>query len=169
MVVVALVIAIQSFLPNISNAFIISGIAALILAFIKIYKRNILVHNLTELIIYPGIAAIFVPILNIWSVIVLLVLISAYDMWAVWHSKIMIKMARYQINKVRTFSGFFVPYISKKVKLRLKKFRKMNLTKKSLRIKTKGMKVSVAILGGGDVVFGPQSGLAGGDLGAAHA
>jgi hypothetical protein len=67
-------------------------------------------------------------------------------MWAVWHSGIMQKMAKYQINKVKAFSGFFVPYISKKVRLQLKKLKKSQLKKKKI-------KVNVAILGGGDVVF----------------
>lgn len=116
------------------------------LSLIKIYKRDLFVHNFTELLIYPGIAAVFVPILNIYTIIILLVLISFYDMWAVWHSGIMQKMAKYQIDKLKIFSGFFVPYVSKKVKLKLKKMKKSELKKKKI-------KVNVAILGGGDVVF----------------
>ena len=116
------------------------------LSLIKIYKRDLFVHNFTELFIYPGIAAVFVPILNIYTIIFLLVLISIYDMWAVWHSGIMQKMAKYQIDKLKIFSGFFVPYVSGKVKLKLKKMKKSELKKKKVM-------VSVAILGGGDVVF----------------
>ena len=67
-------------------------------------------------------------------------------MWAVWHSGIMQKMAKYQIDKLKIFSGFFVPYISSKVRLKLKKMKKSDLKKKRIR-------VNVAILGGGDVVF----------------
>ena len=145
-VVIALLISLQSFMPGIKQAFLISFIVSLFLAFFKIYKRNILVHNATELLIYPVIASVFVPILNIYSILILLPLISIYDMWAVWHSGIMQKMAKYQINKVKAFSGFFVPYISKKVRLQLKKLKKSQLKKKKI-------KVNVAILGGGDVVF----------------
>lgn len=121
-------------------------IAAIPLAFIKIFKRNFIVHNLTELLIYPGIALIFVSILNFWSILILLLLISGYDVWAVWHSGIMQKMAKYQINKLKVFSGFFVPYISKKLRMQLKKMKKS-------KIKNKKIKVNIAILGGGDVVF----------------
>ena len=32
----------------------------------KIYRKNLIIHNLTELAIYPGIATVFVPILNFW-------------------------------------------------------------------------------------------------------
>lgn len=145
-VAIALLIAFQAILPAIKYAFLISGLAALYFSFVKVYKRNILIHNITELLIYPGIAAVFVPILNIYSILILLIIISVYDMWAVWHSGIMQKMAKYQINKVKTFSGFFVPYISKKLRLQLKKMKKSQLKKKKI-------KVNVAILGGGDVVF----------------
>jgi presenilin-like A22 family membrane protease len=126
--------------------FIIPAVAiALFLSFIKIFKHNFLVHNFTELLIYPGIATVFVPILNIWSVIVLLILISVYDIWAVWHSGIMQKMAKYQINNLKIFSGFFVPYISKALRMKLKKMKKSKKKKK--------IKVNLAILGGGDIVF----------------
>jgi presenilin-like A22 family membrane protease len=126
--------------------FIIPAILlALGLSFIKIFQHNFLIHNLTELLIYPGIATVFVPILNIWSVIVLLILISIYDMWAVWHSGIMQKMAKYQINNLKIFSGFFVPYISKKLRMQIKKMKKKDKNKK--------VKVNLAILGGGDIVF----------------
>jgi presenilin-like A22 family membrane protease len=119
---------------------------ALALAFIKIYKKGFLIHNTTELFIYPGIAAVFVPILNIYTISLLLIIISVYDIWAVWHSGIMQKMAKYQIEKLNMFSGFFVPYISKKVKHGLKKMKKSELKKKKIR-------VNLAILGGGDVIF----------------
>ena len=121
---------------------------AIPLAFVKVFQRNFLVHNLTELLIYPGIAAIFVPILSIWTAVVLLILISIYDMWAVWHSGIMQKMAKYQMNNLKIFSGFFIPYLGKKEADMVKQAK---VSKKSL--KNKKIKVNLAILGGGDVVF----------------
>ena len=133
---------------NIAKSFlwIIAVVISLPLAYVKIYKRNFLVHNATELLVYPGIATIFVPILNIYTISFLLILISIYDAWAVWHSGIMQKMAKYQINKLNVFSGFFIPYASKKVKLQMQKMRKSKIGNKKL-------KFNVAILGGGDVVF----------------
>ncbi|MEK6819599.1 MAG: presenilin family intramembrane aspartyl protease [Nanoarchaeota archaeon] len=130
-------------------SWIIALAVALPLAYIKIYKRNFLVHNFTELLIYPGIAAVFVPILNIYTIILLLILISVYDAWAVWHSGIMQKMAKYQINQLNIFSGFFVPYVSKKVKMQMMKLKESSNSK----LKEKKVKVNIAILGGGDVVF----------------
>jgi presenilin-like A22 family membrane protease len=157
-VTIALGISFNAFLSNmissnvnlfsmsISLSLLIIVFFALILAYIKIYKKGFLIHNATELLIYPGIAAVFVPILNIYTIVFLLILISIYDMWAVWHSGIMQKMAKYQIDTLNIFSGFFIPYASKKVKAQMKKMKKTDLKKKKVR-------VNVAILGGGDVIF----------------
>ena len=149
-VIIALVISFNAIIPPFKQLLIVSLLIALPLAFIKIYKTNFLIHNATELLIYPGIAAVFVPLLNIWTIIGLLILISVYDMWAVWHSGIMQKMAKYQINKLKIFSGFFVPYVSKQVRQRIKKMKK---TLKKSELKKKRIKINVAILGGGDVIF----------------
>jgi presenilin-like A22 family membrane protease len=142
----ALAISFNVFLSSIIYSSIIALIISIPLAYFKVYKQNFLIHNFTELFIYPGIAAIFVPLLNFYSIVVLLILISIYDMWAVWHSGIMQKMAKYQMNELKIFSGFFVPYLSKKLKEKIKKMKKSSLKKSKI-------KVNVAILGGGDVVF----------------
>ncbi|MEX0920241.1 MAG: presenilin family intramembrane aspartyl protease [Candidatus Pacearchaeota archaeon] len=150
-VAIALSISLISiFSPFVQYAFLISLIISFSLAFIKIYGRNFFIHNFTELLIYPGIAAIFVPILNVYTVLALLLIISVYDAWAVWHSGVMQKMAKYQIDNLKIFAGFFVPYASKNMKSKIKKWKK-TLSKSEL--KKKKIKVSVAILGGGDVVF----------------
>jgi len=140
---------------KIPYTYVIAFLLAIILAYIKVFKRNILVHNLTELAIYPGIATVFVPILNIWTVIVLLIAISIYDIWAVWHSGIMQKMAKFQIDKMKIFSGFFVPYAGKKIRQKIQ-YLKLKYKNKKIPdkiIKKNNIKVNLAILGGGDVVF----------------
>lgn len=149
-VAIALGISLTSFIPPIKNASLIILIVTLPLAFFKIFKRNFFVHNITELFIYPGIAAVFVPLLNLWTLIALLVLISLYDMWAVWRSGIMQKMATYQMNQLKVFSGFFVPYASAKVKAQIQKLKK---SKSKKELENKKVKVNLAILGGGDIVF----------------
>lgn len=156
-VIIALGITLSSlfFYFPIPYTSLIAALIALPLAFYKIFKRNLLVHNITELMIYPGIAAVFVPILNVWTIIILLLLISAYDIYAVWHSEFMQRMAKFQINELKFFAGFFVPYISKKqrqkIKLLKQKYKKKQIPEKV--IKKKKIKVSLAILGGGDVIF----------------
>lgn len=146
-VALALGIAVNALLLDIKSGSIIALIIALPLAYLKIFKRNIIVHNATELLIYPGIAAIFVPLVNVWATVLLLVLISVYDAYAVWYAGFMQKMAKYQIQKLRLFTGFFVPYLGKKEKMELERMKKLK------RKKEKSIKVNVAILGGGDVVF----------------
>lgn len=126
---------------------LIAIIIAIPLAIIKIFQRNLIVHNITELLIYPGIATVFIPLLNIPVTIFLLLAISVYDIYAVWHAGFMQKMAKYQMEKVKVFSGFFVPYIRKEDRLAIKK------AKQSKKKSNKKIGVNVAILGGGDVVF----------------
>lgn len=131
---------------TIETAVIVAALIAIPLAYIKIFKQNFLIHNFTELLVYPGIASVFVPILNLLWIIILLILISIYDMWAVWHSGIMQKMAKYHIDTLKIFPGFFVPHLSKSQKIQIKNMKKSDLKKKKF-------KVNVAILGGGDVIF----------------
>lgn len=150
-VVIALGISLNAIIGpfwNPTNLYLYVLAIAIPLAFVKIYKGNFFVHNSTELFIYPGIAGVFVSLLNIWTLIGLLILISIYDIWAVWHSGIMQKMAKYQIDTLKIFSGFFVPHLSKKQRadIKLMKSKKVDLSKKKF-------KVNIAILGGGDVVF----------------
>ena len=153
-VLIALGVTFSAFLlaifPNIGTLKWISLFAlvlALPLALSKIYSRNILSHNISELFIYPGIAVLFIPLLNVLYLAIFLILISVYDMWAVWKSGIMQKMAKYQIKELKLFSGFFVPYLNKEQRKQIK------LMKGSSKSKTKKIKVSVAMLGGGDVIF----------------
>lgn len=49
---------------------------ALLLSALKIFRPSIVVHNLSEIFLYGGLAAIFVPMLNLFSAFVLLILIS---------------------------------------------------------------------------------------------
>lgn len=94
------------------NAFILQAAAVLLgltLAYLKAFKPNVIMHNFTELFIYGGLAVIFVPILNITSIFILLFLISIYDIYAVWRSKHMIRMAKFQ-TKLKLFAGLLIPY-----------------------------------------------------------
>lgn len=146
-IAMALSISLFAFSKNLFGItnYLVPLILAIILAAIKIYRPSVIIHNGTELLIYPGIAAIFVQILNPLYIILLLILISIYDMWAVWHSGIMQKMAKFQMNELKIFGGFFIPYLTKEIR------QKMQAMKKSK--KKKPLRISLAILGGGDVVF----------------
>lgn len=128
-----------------------------ILTYYKIVRRNMIVHNFTELLLYAGLAVVFIPMLNWIAAAILLIAISIYDAIAVWKTKHMIKMAKYHINELKIFPGFFVPYIGKKDRIKIQKMRAIALRekKKGKKQKNKDIKIraEVAILGGGDIAF----------------
>ncbi|MDI6826710.1 MAG: presenilin family intramembrane aspartyl protease [Candidatus Aenigmarchaeota archaeon] len=105
---------------------------AFILALVKVLRPNIIVHNITEILMYAGIAILLVPLFDVLWVIILLLVISLYDIYAVFKSKHMVKMAKFQM-KSRVFAGILIPF--KKIKRGRKK------------------QVVDAIIGGGDVAF----------------
>ncbi len=139
-------------------------IVAALLTSLKIWKNNILTHNLTEILIYSGIAILFVPLLNIGWMILLLLVVSIYDVYAVIQSKHMIKLAKFQV-KLGTFAGLYLPYkknkekVLKKIKvkkaaekeIRNKRGKKAEKSKKKSKKRVKGIRT--AVLGGGDITF----------------
>ncbi|OYT36276.1 hypothetical protein B6U91_01585 [Candidatus Pacearchaeota archaeon ex4484_71] len=152
-VMIALGVSFNAILSSITPGFkympFVALLFALPLALSKIYTPNMISHNLSELFIYPGIAVIFIPMLNVLYLMIFLVLISLYDAWAVWKSGIMQKMAKYQMEKVKVFGGFLLPYLSKRQRKQVKVLKKKN----PQLLKKKKFKVTLAILGGGDIVF----------------
>lgn len=114
----------------------IALVLSLVLSVIKLLRPSIIVHNFTEVFIYGGLASIFVPVLNVFSVIILLLFISVYDMIAVWKTKHMISLAKFQAES-NVFAGLFIPYSKKEP---IKKLKEKQEHKQ-------------AILGGGDVGF----------------
>ena len=140
----------------INHASFIALLIAIPFAYYKIFKKHLIIHNLTELIVYPGIAAVFIPLINVTWIIILLFLISIYDIWAVWQTQFMQKMAKYQINKLQFFTGFFIPYADKKEKTKIRMIREKYANKPKLmeqKFNKANIRVSLAILGGGDVIF----------------
>ncbi len=127
---------------------LISIIVATILGVWKIFKSNPIVHNVTEILIYPGIAVILIPVFNLTSVSILLIAIAIYDAYAVWQSKHMVKMAKAQ-SKMKLFAGIAIPYIRSEDK---EKSKSVSHTTNLHQSKTP-VKTSTAILGGGDIAF----------------
>ncbi len=112
-------------------------ILGFLMAFYKVFRPALIIQNLTEILIYGGLAAIFVPIMNVFSAVLLLVFISIYDFVAVYKTKHMIKLAKFQ-SKLRMFAGLLIPY---------------KLPKLKRKGKVKLVKVRTAVLGGGDIGF----------------
>ena len=140
-ITMALAIAFAAFLSP-----IIAGIIALAISVWRMYRPNPIVHNLSELFVYGGLAAFMVNIFNLFAAFMLLILISIYDYIAVYRTKHMVKLAEFQ-SKSRIFAGLFIPYNNQKMpKGRL-------IQEKSSKHPKDKPKGSVAVLGGGDIGF----------------
>lgn len=126
----------------------IAFLICFILAIFKVYKPNIWAHNVTELFIYAGIAIIFVPLLDVLWAILLLLAISAYDMFAVWKSRHMISLAEFQTHS-KAFAGVMLSY-KVKVAGKVKKAKKAG---EAVKEKKPKFEYKSAILGGGDIAF----------------
>ena len=139
------------------SAFIQQGIAAILafaLAVLKIYKPNAIVQNVTEVFIYGGLAAIFVPVLSITSVFLLLISISIYDIIAVRHTKHMVKLAKFQA-KSNVFAGLFIPYAHGRIAAKNEEgiMRASGKSSDFLGSPKRTKEGRVAVLGGGDIGF----------------
>ncbi|MCG2719089.1 MAG: hypothetical protein L6408_09700 [Nanoarchaeota archaeon] len=103
-IVFCITIALNAFMGQ-----LFAFIASIVFAFFKVIKKNIIIHNIGELFIYGGLAAIFVPIFNVFSISIFLVIISIYDYIAVRKTGHMVKLAKFQ-TKLRLFAGILIPY-----------------------------------------------------------
>jgi len=144
------------------SGIIVANVLGLGAALWKVFKPNPWIHNLTELFIYGGLASIFFPFITVWAAAILLLLISLYDMYAVWHSKHMVTMATFQTQS-GMFAGLLVP--AGKAQSTPPHSTKTQPTSASTSTPAKGHvkytahepssagKVRGAVLGGGDIGF----------------
>jgi len=132
-VFMTMAIAFSAFIPQ-----IIAAALAFLLAVLKIFRPNTITQNITEVFIYGGLAAIFVPVINIFAAFMLLIIISVYDIIAVNKTKHMVTLAAFQA-KSKVFAGLMLPY----------SYTGGKPTKK----KTPKKESRIAVLGGGDIGF----------------
>lgn len=111
----------------------------LIIVVLRFYRPNFFTTNIAEILMYSGLAVFLVPILDVSTMLVILILISLYDMYAVWKSKHMITMAKFTSDN-NLFPG-----------LSLKYDRNKKDKKTSSKIIKSGK--TIGVIGGGDVVF----------------
>lgn len=133
------------------NAFL-AGALALLITFLRLFKQNIIVQNFSEIFIYGGLAAVFVPIINIFAAFMLLILISIYDFVAVFKTKHMIKLAEFQ-SKSKVFAGLFIPYERERISVKAPAKSQSWYKKTGKADKGSSGNMSVAVLGGGDIGF----------------
>ncbi|MBI2654507.1 hypothetical protein HYX02_06925 [Candidatus Woesearchaeota archaeon] len=120
----------------------VAGILAVVVSLLRLYKPNAIIHNISEIFIYGGIAAILVNIFNLFAAFMLLAVISIYDYIAVFKTRHMIKLAEFQ-SKSKVFAGLFIPYEKGKISMK----------QTAQKLQTKKPKLKVAVLGGGDIGF----------------
>jgi presenilin-like A22 family membrane protease len=121
----------------------IAVILCLILAVWKVFWPNPVVHNVTEIFMYAGLAVLLVPIFTLFWIIMLLLVVSVYDIIAVWYSKHMVVMAEAQ-TKSNLFAGLYIPKTGSTPKIEAVPQPKGQ---------NSPLKTSAAILGGGDIAF----------------
>ncbi len=144
-VAITLSMALASFIPAAAALAASIGLAAW-----KTFRPNIYVHNITEVFIYGGLAAIFVPMLNILYATILLLAISAYDAIAVWQSRHMVTLAQFQTS-TGIFSGLYLPKEAHHARRREKaEFKPGKAAGQPAKPQEKE---TSAVLGGGDMGF----------------
>ena len=148
-VLIAITFALDVLIKNTTITFII----ALILTYFKVYKPNVIIHNLTEVLMYAGIGLFIVGLLrtHILGAVIMLLIISLYDIYAVFKSKHMVKMAKFQ-TKSKVFAGLLIPYTPKEQAAESVKLTQPK-TSKTFDIKSGKVEKKNAILGGGDIAF----------------
>jgi len=88
-----------AFSPFFAWSSVLLILICIIFAYWKIFHYNKYIHTFTEMFVYGGIAAIFVPILNVYSASALIIILAIYDWWMVNKSGHMITMAQSQLSQ----------------------------------------------------------------------
>jgi len=116
----------------------------IIFAYLKLFKPNVIIHNLTEVFMYSGIAILIAPLFTVFWMIMMLIAISIYDAIAVWKSKHMITLAKAQADN-KMFAGILIPYTTSS--------NKKTIIHHKIPKGFKKQESKSAILGGGDMAF----------------
>ncbi|HLP79715.1 MAG TPA: presenilin family intramembrane aspartyl protease [Acidobacteriota bacterium] len=144
---IALVFAFYPFLLHVFSAnvsLVIAIVIALTGAFFKIFRPVMFVHTFTELFMYGGLAALFVPIIDLTAAVSMLLILSVYDFYMVNKSGQMVTLAQAQL-KHQVLAGLYVSRtndLPKPVELG-----------EGEQVEVKKGRSSQAMIGGGDIAF----------------
>jgi len=98
-------IAIVISLSLLVNNEYIALIFAILLLLLKLkYNRNIIIHNILEILTITGVVVLIAPLLTINAMLLLLMIISVYDILSVFYTKHMIYLAE-ENRKLNFFPG----------------------------------------------------------------
>lgn len=133
----ALLGGMEIFFLSIFGSTLVAFIISFTLTLYRLLKPNVLLHNFTVIFASSGAAAMLGIGLNVFNVVVLLAIISLYDVIAVYKTKHMIFLAKEMIS-AQTMFGFIIP-------------ENMYAWKTLLKEALPGQ--GFLFLGGGDIVF----------------
>ena len=125
---------------------LIASAFAFLLVILNVVRGNPLTQNFMEMLVFSGIAILFVPIFNIFWITIFLLIISVYDMIAVRKTKHMISMALF-LDRSKAFAGFSIPAKNRG------KPHKVTTGEIPKKIPHKSGGTENAVLGGGDIAF----------------
>lgn len=93
---------------SVSLSIFMSSWMALLVAFaiaiLRVKSKNTYVKNMSELLVYGGVVAIFAPIFTPKTILILMLLLAVYDIFSVFYSGHMVELLRIQ-EKTGLFSG----------------------------------------------------------------
>lgn len=148
-------IAIQLLLTFTSNfmtlaSSIINYLAIAIVASLLILRKNgnVYAHNISEILAYCGISALFLQDINLDIAVVLLLGFSIYDIIAVFRTKHMQKIAIWTLNR-NDFSGIVLRSSKSATKFDEKDFEHSQKNQDNMKKKS----ANQVILGGGDFIL----------------
>lgn len=135
-------------------------IIAFILTLLKLLKPRFMglaLYNLSEILVYAGIVVLLAPLFKPPIIaMLLLILISFYDYWAVNRSKHMVRLARFQALS-NAFAGLSLSKPQTLAEQNITKSKQASkepvLNYKNKKHERKHQKTPAAILGGGDITF----------------
>lgn len=93
--------------PTENIALSVTILITVILGFFKIFRPTYIAHTISELFIYGGLAALFVPIINLTSAAILLILLAGYDYYMVNKSGHMVTLAKASMQS-QMIAGIYV-------------------------------------------------------------
>jgi presenilin-like A22 family membrane protease len=102
---VALTVAFYPFISHIAG-FILPVLCAIILSTLALSGSRT-ASTIVQLFVYAGIAALFVPILNLLAATIMIIIIAMYDIYMVYGSKMMVTLAKSQLQN-KAFAGLSV-------------------------------------------------------------
>jgi presenilin-like A22 family membrane protease len=147
--VIALTVAIYPFTREAVPSIIVPICISLILGLIAFFSRFTIANAIVQLFMYAGIAALFVPMLNLTAAIIMLIVVSLYDIYMVHGSKKMVYMAKAQLSQ-NMFAGLTVGKAQE-----IHTITKENAIRTPKKTMSQHMstQTTFAAVGGGDIAF----------------